>query len=80
MIKGTEKTLLTVQSKTVAPFLIRLNEPRFTRNHSFSLSGLRQIHIEPTDVLRCKGTVYGLNGQRVYFVIGLSLVSYGNAV
>jgi hypothetical protein len=64
MIKGTEKTLLTVQSKTVAPFLIRLNEPRFTRNHSSSLTGLRQIHIEPTDVLRCKGTVYGLNGLR----------------
>jgi hypothetical protein len=28
----------------------------------------------------CKSTVYGLNGQRVYFVIALSSVSYGYAI
>ena len=63
-LKGTEKTLLTAQSKTVIPFLIRLNEPRFTVRSLSSLSGLRQIHIEPTHALRCKSTVYGLNGLR----------------
>jgi hypothetical protein len=69
-LKGTEKTLLTAQSKTVIPFLIRLNEPRFTVRSLSSLSGLRQIHIEPTHALRCKSTVYGLNGRRPTLRVG----------
>jgi hypothetical protein len=37
-------------------------------------------YIKPTGVLRCKSAVCGLNGQRVYFLIALSLVTYGNAI
>jgi hypothetical protein len=35
---------------------------------------------EPQGGLRHKSTVYGLNGQRVYFVIALSLATYGHAI
>jgi hypothetical protein len=61
-------------------FLILRSEPRFAKNHSFSLSGLRQIHVEPTVGLCRKSAVYGLNGHRAYFVIALSLVTYEQAV
>jgi hypothetical protein len=40
---------------------------------STTASGQRQIDIEPTSGLRCKSTVYGLNGHRAIFVIDLSV-------
>ncbi len=47
----------------------------------FASSGVALTHsFEPTDCLQRKSSVCGLNGQRVYFLIALSLVTYGNAI
>jgi hypothetical protein len=44
------------------------------------LSGSRQIHSEPTDVLRGKSAVYGLNGHKAYYVISLFKVTYKSTI
>src|ERR1700688_2976408 len=44
--------------------------PLSPKNHSFVLSGSRQIHSEPTDVLRGKSAVCGLNGLRPTLCVG----------
>ena len=45
-----------------------------------SLSGSRQIYIEPTGVLRCKSAVCGLNGHRLYYIISLFKVTYKSTI
>ena len=39
-----------------------------------------RCRFEPTAGLRCKSTVYGLNGHSAIFVIDLSLVTYEDAI
>jgi hypothetical protein len=60
--RSGRKDFLPVEPQSGLSFLFRLSEPRFALNHSFILSGSRQIHSEPTDGLRCKSAVCGLNG------------------
>jgi hypothetical protein len=44
------------------------------------LSGSRQIHSEPTDVLRGKSAVCGLNGHRAYYIISLFKATYKSTI
>ncbi len=44
------------------------------------MSGSRQIHSEPTDVLRGKSAVCGLNGHRLYYIISLFKVTYKSTI
>ena len=62
---------LPVEAQGSLSFLFRLrNEPSFAQNHSCFLSGSRQIYSEPTDVLRDKSAVCGLNGLRPTLRVG----------
>jgi hypothetical protein len=42
--------------------------------------GWRQTYTEPTGVLRCKSTVCGLNGHRLYCIISLFKVTYKSTI
>jgi hypothetical protein len=57
-----------------------LSESRFAYNHSFGVSGPARFHSNSRTAPSRKSTVYGLNGQRTYFVMDLSLVTYEHAI
>ena len=50
--------------KAVSTFLILLGETQVRLRPPLSLPGWGQTYTEPTGVLRCKSTVYGLNGHK----------------
>ena len=49
-------------------------------DHSRSFLADARYGFEPTGGLWRKSSVYGLNGQRMYFVMDLSLVTYEHAI
>src|SRR5271166_6502422 len=74
------RAILPVDPQNCSPSSFSEANPGSLKNHSFSLSGLRQIHVEPTVGLCRKSAVYGLNGHRSNFVKALSLGAYEHAI
>src|SRR5271166_4781888 len=64
------RAILPVDPQNCSPSSFSEANPGSLKNHSFSLSGLRQIHVEPTVGLCRKSAVYGLNGLRPTLRVG----------
>src|SRR5271166_6125466 len=64
------RAILPVDPQNCSPSSFSEANPGSLKNHSFSLSGLRQIHVEPTVGLCRKSAVYGLNGLRLTLRVG----------
>jgi hypothetical protein len=70
--------------RTFSPSSLKALLPRSAKRTHICLKlkrvWFRQISLQPTDGFMRKNAVYGLNGQRAYFVMALSQVTYQHPV